>query len=504
MRNPFSRFEKYKELPDNHWFTITEKLYENRGEKPAPLQIRAQALIDAFGLPSGQTSALETDTQNNRTATEKDKVIAELFTNKAGVAINKKSEIVSCDPRDIYPKGLPEKLEKALDPRTVGIINTMYKSAEVTYKRFGNTKDESKVGCPLNYFRLPGGVDILLLGYVHDEEWHSRHQEFLAKIGKYNPAVVGIEGFADSVSGTSLKGRWGNDNTEWQVGHYDKLMKQLVESGFTGLFTEVDMRDDSMISMDSNMDMDLKDFHWKMFFPNLPEDFFKKYFAFLEKEDPTLAHEIGSPEELKTVLRKQSTTSWGLSLQKKIRYIKGKRYYAHPYLKKEGGVSYTPTSLELGQMIFSDALAAIKLHMTAKLMADGHIPKGPIVDFEGADHIPSKSFFIRNPEYAVEIALRTINELMVGKVKEKGKIEEIYDVFDNPNWTEVVKEIAKLYFAKVDTTQGKYAQTGEDQYPINDIHIDFLKTYNIDPAKVIPSDVEIKNMLEKLAGAKRE
>ncbi len=499
MKDSFSKLEKPvikkdEALPDDYWFTITKNLYESNGEKPAPLQIRAQAIIDAFGLPSGQTSALETDVENNRTAPEKDKVIAELLTNKAGVVINKEKGIVSCDPRDIYPDGLPASLEKALDPRTAGIINTMYKSAVATYEKFGDTKDDLESERSFNYSRLPGGVDLLLLGYIHDRDWHSHHQKFLAKIGTYNPAVIGIEGLTESSPGTSLKRRWEHKYTENRVGgHYDMLMKQLVENGFTGLFTEVDTRDISMISMDSG------DFFMEYVFPRLPEDFFKKYFAFLEKEQPQLAHKFGSYDELKIALQKQSTTCGGLFARISTQYKKGKAHNAYPYLKEDGKTSTTPTSLELGQCIFTDALAALKLHMTAKLMADGHIPKGPIVDFEGAHHISSKSFFIQNPEYAAEITLRTINELMAGKVKEKGNIEEIYEVFDNPNWTEIVKEIAKLHFSKVDTTQGESALAGPHQYPINNVSVDFLKIYNIDPSKVMPSDEQIKDVIEKLA-----
>ncbi len=503
MKNPFSRTErlinkKDNLLPDDHWVTITKRLYENSGEKPAPLQIRAQAIIDAFGIPSGQISALETDTENNRIAPEKDKVIAELLTNKAGVFVNKEKGIVSCDPRDVYPDGLPRSLENALNQKTVGIINIMYESAKTIHERFGNTENTLKSEQPFNYFRLYGGVDLLLFGYVHNQDWHSHHQEFLAKIGTCNPSVVGIEGIIDKSPGTSLKKLWEKDDTDKYGGHYDKLMKQLVERGFAGLFIEVDMRDTSMITMDSHKILNVK------IFPRLPEGFFKKYFSFLEKEQPMLAHKIGSHEELKDVLRKQSTTNEGLFTRTNVQYKKGKRYHAHPYIEEDGETSPTPTSLELGRSIFADALAALKLHMTAKLMADGHIPKGPIVDFEGAFHINSKSFFVRNPEYAAEVTLRTINELMAGKVKEKGNIEEIYEIFDNPDWTEIVKEIAKLHFFKVDTTQGKYALTGPHQYPINNVPIDFLKIYNIDPAQVMPSDEKIKNIIEKFARPKKK
>jgi len=48
----------------------------------------------------------------------------------------------------------------------------------------------------------------------------------------------------------------------------------------------------------------------------------------------------------------------------------------------------------------------------------------------------------------MEVVLRMINELMAGRVKKKGEIEQIYNVFRKPNWQEAVKEIAKLVFKR--------------------------------------------------------
>jgi hypothetical protein len=70
-------------------------------------------------------------------------------------------------------------------------------------------------------------------------------------------------------------------------------------------------------------------------------------------------------------------------------------------------------------------------------------PRGPIIDYEGACHLSSKSFFLKYPQYAMEVVLRTINELMAGKV---GDLPEIYEVFRNPKRSEIVKEITRLVF----------------------------------------------------------
>jgi len=121
-------------------------------------------------------------------------------------------------------------------------------------------------------------------------------------------------------------------------------------------------------------------------------------------------------------------------------------------------------------------------------MAEGKIKKGPIIDYEGANHLSSKTFFLKHPEYAMEVVLRTINELMAGRVKE-GQIEQIYEVFRKPNWQEAVKEIAKLVFKKP-SPNGK---------ELLDEKIDFLETFNLNPQEIIPSDEEIEQIREKIS-----
>jgi hypothetical protein len=44
----------------------------------------------------------------------------------------------------------------------------------------------------------------------------------------------------------------------------------------------------------------------------------------------------------------------------------------------------------------------------------------------------------------MEVVLRTVNHLMASRIKEKDNIPEIYKVFENPDWAEIVKEITKL------------------------------------------------------------
>jgi hypothetical protein len=173
----------------------------------------------------------------------------------------------------------------------------------------------------------------------------------------------------------------------------------------------------------------------------------------------------------------------------------GKIYSNYPYVTKEGKTSFEPTFLELGQYLFSDALAAIKLLLIAKLMADGYLPKGPIIDYEGSGHLSSKSFFLKYPQYAMEVVLRTINELMAGKVE---SLPEIYEVFRNPNWPEVIKEIVRLVFKTPEPDPSKPVEIGPNQRRLLDYPIDFLEIYVIDPKAIMPTDEEIKRVIEKL------
>jgi len=70
--------------------------------------------------------------------------------------------------------------------------------------------------------------------------------------------------------------------------------------------------------------------------------------------------------------------------------------------------------------------------LIGKLMADGHLEKGPIIDYEGIAHTNTKLFFLKHPQYAMEVVLRTIYELMAETIKEKNDYLEIYRMLDKP------------------------------------------------------------------------
>jgi len=88
---------------------------------PDSIQIRAAAIIEKLGIPSGFYSSLEPGADKN-----KDKIIAKYLTNVPGVFINKRRHIISYDFRDMYPDGLPEELKKVLDLKVLKIMETEY------------------------------------------------------------------------------------------------------------------------------------------------------------------------------------------------------------------------------------------------------------------------------------------------------------------------------------------------------------------------------------------
>lgn len=471
-----------KEIPKDYWFKIAQNLYQKSGEIPDPLQIRSAILISALELPSGSYSALEISKERKRINPERDRIIAEYLTNKPGIWIDKEKGIISSDFRDLYPEGLPEELKKVLSPETLAIMEAEYKHIRIIKEKFGKINSIFKADCPIYYFRLPGGIDLFMKGYIHNLKWQMNHGIFLKKINKW-AKVIAIEGNINTPFGESLNFYWDPKIDELGVpmiiGHYDLLLYQAANAGFNGLFTEIDARDSSKIKMDNIFSVS------HHIFPELSNDFFIKYFEYLQREHPKLAEIIKSPERLKEILIAQSTTMEKKGLIKKIKKIfyEGKFHYYHTYTTEKNKSSLEPTFLELGQKIFSDALAAIKLHLIAKLMVDGYIEKGPIIDYEGALHLSTKLFFLNNLQYAMEVVLRTINELMAGKVE---SIEKIYKVFENPNWPEIIKEITRLVFKKAE---------GEK---LKDVPINFLEIYNLNPQNIMPSDREIQEIQEKI------
>ena len=460
--------EGFTELPDDHWFRVTEKLKAKfEGEKPSPMQIRAEVLLELAGIPSGPYSSIKTDERGERTDPKGDKIIAENITNKAGLLIEGTNNITSRDLRDRYPDGLPEEVLTHLNEKTRKIIEAMYAYEE--YARKNSSENFMEVSTPVNLHFLPGGIPYVSVGVRHTKEWMSFYGRFMKDMGK-EAEVICVEGYFDKPSGDSLKRLWKREDDNG----YELNMRNLVRNGYDGYFTEVDGRDESRVSIDSKLSL-MGNFR----FPNLPGSFYEKYLEYLKREDPEFGNNIGNSERLKNFLKKQSVE--GFSRGEDINNnIKDKKLYGQRMSltdKEEQSTKFTGN--ELGALIYSDAVASIKLHLLGKMMNDGIIPKGAIVDYEGALHNSSKSFFMENPEYAMETVLRTLPNLLAGTADKSllnyFAVEDFSEkIFDRTNWEQVIREIFRISLKKVALAKGEKnsVDPGRNQRPMTEIYPD--------------------------------
>jgi hypothetical protein len=461
--------EGFTELPDDHWFRVTEKLKAKfEGEKPSPMVIRAQVLLELAGIPSGPYSAIKTDDKGERTDPEGDEIIAENITNKAGLRIEGTNNITSRDLRDRYPDGLPEEVLTHLDEKTRKIITVMYAYEE--YARKQSLEKIEYVSSPINLHFLPGGIPYVSVGVRHTKEWMSFYGRFMSDLGK-EAEVVSIEGYADKPLGEALGKMWETKN---ETSGYGTHMRNLVQDGFNGYFTEIDGRDDSRISVDSKRTM-----FGKIIFSELTDSFYKKYLEYLKREEPKFGENLRTAEILKSFLKKQSlfTASWK---EGRNEFAGDKKEYAQRFsLTDTEENSTSPTGNELGELVFSDALASVKLHLLGKMMNDGALPKGAIVDYEGALHLSMKSFFLDNPEYAMEIVLRMLPNLLAGQADNlffnyltTTNFSE--KAFERTNWEEVIREIFRVPLKKVAPSKPgvSIVDPGWNQRPMTEAHPD--------------------------------
>jgi len=469
MSEKFIQRKGFEELPDDHWFQIMSRIKEKFvSEKPSPMEIRANVILELAGIPSGQYSSLKTEEEGKRTDPESDKIIAEYLTNPAGLMLSSTKGITTHDFRDRYPDDLPPDVSEHLDEKTRKIIAATYEFD--WFSRRMSDGDNSQGQIDLHF--LPGGIPLFLVGYKHGEGWQRKYRRQLQKIGK-EASIVAIEGLGGKSPDVALESFWAEPLE--QKGDYDGLLKDLVLSEYSGLFTVVDGRDTSRVEMDNTA---------SHHFPVLPGSFYTKYLAYLKRENPKLGAHIFTVGNLRNFLEAQSTSISGIITEKRMlagyEERQGKTYIAHPFNEDNGEVSFLPTGNEFGQKLYSDALSAIRLHLLGKMMNEGYIdPKGPIVDYEGRAHLSSKSFFLQYPEYAMEIVLRTIPELLAGKADKKwlnyfsAKLHA-ENVFDHTDWTQVICEIFRIPLKKVnDPNETEFnIMGGSHQRRMSEVHPD--------------------------------
>jgi hypothetical protein len=462
--------EGFTELPESYWYDTMTRIREKfAGKNPSPMQIRAEVLLELAGIPSGQYSALKTETDENgetvRTDPEGDKIIAEKITNKAGLLLSGTEGITSRDLRDRYPDGLPDDVLAHLDEKTKKIIQAMY--AYEKYVLENNTEDSEYA---INMHFLPGGIPYVSVGVQHTKNWMNHYSRFMKEIGK-EAEIISIEGYADEPLGGSLKLFW---NGKGQDNGFGGMMRNIVREGYGGYFAEIDGRDDSRIAIDSRFTV-----FQNLRFSDLADSFYRKYLEYLKKENPKYGENIGTPERLKSFLKKQSVAG--------VAYKKGRNYTVREKKEYPQRFSFTDTEEksaeltgnELGELIFADALASIKLHLLGKMMNDGILPKGAIVDYEGTLHLSSKSFFVENPEYAMEIVLRTLPNLLAGTADDLffnylTASDFAERVFDHTDWERAIREIFRIPLKKIaDPKSGADGvENDENQRPMIEAHTD--------------------------------
>ncbi len=473
-----------QEVEDQFWLSIIEHVSRKDGQDLIPQDVRAYLITKLFNIPQGWTSGIATEkvvqpdgtVEQKRTAPELDKLVATYFTNKT-VTVGETDDgqpIISTDFRD-FPdieqtlasfkeqvSQLPPDRGGALGMEISSILEKEY--AHLT-KIDNPDNTDTQRDCPVEFDYLPGGVPLFLRGYTHAKDWQNVHGKHLAETYK-NAAYIAIESSGVPL-GDRLKSYWSNPHE--QIGDYDVLMKDLVDHGFNGMFMDVDARDITKILFDSYSDKEgiLRTIE-------LPHIYYDHYFHYLEKENPRFAQKIQTPERLKQLLFAQSTAAKASEIG---RVTSDKKWYdASLSIDHKFESISLPTGYELGQMAFADAMAALKLHILAQKMNEGTVKKGIIVDFEGAEHLFMKSFYLKYPQYAAEIVLRTINEALAGEMDgslpyeryRSGKnnpenLAQAIDILNKPEWLNVVVQISRIPMAYVENDPHKTTAIGPNQ-----------------------------------------
>lgn len=463
-----------KELHYAHWFSVMDKIMER--EKPDyPIAKKAMIALDVMGIPAGEAAAVgpagklregdkpgafATSKDEFQAGTKNERVIWEKLAGHPGIRLDE--NIVSIDPRDtVFQDGkIPADLKKALGKNASAILAAKIGEQQRILREYGNTENIIyEADMPIVFYKLPGGSNIFSVGYIHDQEWHSKHEKHLVEMSRH-ASILAIEGYEEMPYGESLLLRW-----KRETGHYDALMRSAVSAGFDGSFVEIEPRGNR-----GEIEIDHTD---NYNFPNLPDKFLIAYAAYLEKEDPELFDDIRKSGGLNNALFAQSTTSEGLVGRAKSKIQNGIRHYADSYFTPKGKTSYAPTGLEIGEKLFSDAVCAIRLHMMAKLQGEGKLPKGPILDFEGAAHLLSKDFFIRYPLYAMEVILRNPHFALIHTLGEDEDIEDVARLFENPDLEEIIRNLGKLPFHEVEDDPKRTIETGLNQKRLIDQTMNF-------------------------------
>ncbi|MDP9249132.1 MAG: hypothetical protein M3M85_01295 [bacterium] len=490
----------------DHYFQIMNEIWGNIGED-SPLAQMAGELCQEFGIARGPTSALtrtgfdlKNEQQPYARAKENDRIIGTVFANIPGVYVgmgeNKLTEtspIVTMDINKILDA--LEKGQGDLEIQFQEFISALpEKDANIIMTERGLRKkkrEQSSSNRPLTYFRSFGGVGVFLRGYRHNKEWQKDHETDFVDMYADNSSIVLTEGYPDKSVGDSIKKHL--QSSDYQG--YDILIRGIISRNSNILLGEIDGRDSSKVKMDQ--------YHNFLYsgFVDLPSEFYENYYAYLSQINPKLREKIAKPQNLKEILRLQSTSPQGL-LKRDFRITDedtNTKFHSHPSVGLKSQSLPHMNGFELGQAMYADALSAVKLHLLARLSSDGYLPAGPIVDFQGSDHISAKTFFMQYPQYALMVVLMNIQELMAGQAKKLSSNEETAvqysrEIFSNPDWGAVIREIFKLPIFSVKSDSAKNVEPSHNQKELLDKSPDFEKIYGIDIPRI---KERLKNTFEQ-------
>lgn len=403
----------------------------------------ASKLCDILNIPTGQISSVNSDIreQDLEMGIRKDKFIAESITNKSGVL---HQENLTRDPRHfLHNFSQNTELREQMNPKLVAIFDN-----EIAHQKWflqnrksiendSHTKEHEKFPLEFSYVQLPGGIDVVMKGYNHTKSHQNLHHKFYAKTAAQGDYLL-IEGFLNTPYGDSLDLYWTHD-----LGNYDELMRSAVEGGFHGKFGEVDARFDRPL-------LDPKgDGAQHLLFP---DNFYEDYFHYLQQSFPSDAQDLQNWQELKKVSQQLASSNEGIYGHAQLEQIHGLQKADFPYRDKDLKLQDQMTSFEYGQVLFADALAAIKMHLMANEMNVGRLEKGVIVDVEGALHLDNKSFFLKNPVYAFYTILKSPHYLSMPFIKE-GNMDSIRSSFtpDKSMMEKMLRQIWDLTLSDLDT-----------------------------------------------------
>lgn len=466
-------FEKCKR---EKWLSQIESSREKNDIDP--LNIRINFVLDALEIPQtpfSSSSEIEKYVNNIRPVI---------------LGIRKGAELGSYDFRDSYPTGLPVQLKEVIEREALEIITSQYEHLKKVKKNYYEKGDPFCLDTPIYWIYL-FDIPVFLKGSYHDLRSFKWHRSSFIDINKH-AKIISIEGGVNKPFKECLDWIW-NDPTG-EKSFYTRLMRDAVILGkFNGIFAQVDPRGSSIIRIKHDL-------------PFLyPERFLKVYFNYLAKENPIFLNYLKSLKELKKFLSQSSV--WAKILKCEGIYYNGKSHVFIPYpasfIKEKvpssfsspslpfplfffaslfhltGESTFKPTSLEMGRTLFSDALSAIRLYLITKLMKDGYLEKGPIINYIGGGHLSFLYYFLKNPEEAMKVIFRSRYHLYEDEAK---NFNELCEILQKPNWPRDIEKLTTIEFRKVE--EGKVKRV-----PIN-----FLDIYNINPEKVIPSDKEIKEI----------